>query len=114
MRRICPACKEPAVYPEKIFKDLGIDVGYFEGVQLYKGRGCERCKGSGYAGRVAILEVLPISHEIHRMIVQRSSAQEIGKVAVEEGMKTLRVAGLDKVREGISTLEQVLVCTSAH
>ncbi|MBI3880327.1 MAG: Flp pilus assembly complex ATPase component TadA [Verrucomicrobia bacterium] len=114
MRRICPSCKEPVSYPDKTFSELGIDPSYFNGAQLFRGRGCDRCKGSGYAGRLAILEVMPMSHEIHKLIIQRASAQEIGKVAVEEGMKTLRMAGLDKARDGVSTLEQVLVNTSAH
>jgi type IV pilus assembly protein PilB len=114
LRRICPACKEPVTYPEKMYTDLGIDASHFDGVQLFRGRGCDRCKNSGYAGRVAVLEVMPMSHEIHKLIIQRCSAQEIGKVAVEEGMKTLRMAGLDKARESITTLEQVLVGTATH
>jgi type IV pilus assembly protein PilB len=114
VRRVCSSCKEPVTYPDKMFADLGIDSSHFNGVQLHRGRGCDRCKGSGYAGRLAILEVMPMSHEIHKLIIQRASAQEIGKVAVEEGMKTLRMSGLDKARDGLTTLEQILVGTSTH
>jgi type IV pilus assembly protein PilB len=114
MRRVCSHCKEPVSYPPKMFKDLGIDPNFFNGVQVFRGRGCDRCKNTGYAGRVAIIEVMPMSDEIHRLIIQRSSAIEIGKAAVAEGMKTLRMVALDKVREGITTLEQVLVCTQNH
>ena len=114
MRRICPSCKEPVNYPSKIYEQLDLDPNTFAGVQLYKGNGCDRCKNSGYAGRCAIIEVMTVTDDIRKLIIQRSSASEIGKVAVSQGMKTLRMAALDKVREGISTLEQVLVLTSSH
>jgi len=114
MRRICPACKEPVNYPAKIFEQLDLDPKFFAGAQLYKGNGCERCKNSGYAGRCAIIEVMTVTDEIRKLVIARSSAAEIAKVAVSQGMKNLRVAALDKVREGISTLEHVLVLTSSH
>ncbi len=114
MRRICPACKEPVNYPAKIFEQLDLDPKFFAGAQLYKGNGCERCKNSGYAGRCAIIEVMTVTDEIRKLVIARSSSAEIAKVAVSQGMKNLRVAALDKVREGISTLEHVLVLTSSH
>ena len=114
MRRICPSCKEPVNYPPKIYEQLDLDPNTFAGVQLYKGNGCDRCKNSGYAGRCAIIEVMTVTDDIRKLVIQRASASEIGKVAVSQGMKTLRMAALDKVRDGISTLEQVLVLTSSH
>ncbi len=114
MRRICLSCKEPVTYPAKMYKDLGIDPKVMEGATLYRGRGCDRCKNSGYAGRAAIIEVMTMTDEIRRMVITRSSASEIGKVACDQGMKTLREVALFKVREGISTLEQTLFVTSAH
>lgn len=114
MRRICKACKEPVTYPPKMFEDLNIDPKMFEGVQLYRGRGCERCKNTGYSGRVAIIEIMPITDEIRKLIIKRAGSMEIGKVAIEQGMKTLRMVALDKAREGISTLEQVLIVTPSH
>ncbi|HUC84220.1 MAG TPA: ATPase, T2SS/T4P/T4SS family [Candidatus Acidoferrales bacterium] len=113
MRRICSHCKEPVTYPARMFEDLGIDPSVFEGVQLYRGRGCERCKNSGYVGRLAIIEVMTISDQIRKLIIARASTREMGKLAINQGMKTLRMVGLDRAREGISTLEQVLVTTSA-
>jgi type II secretory ATPase GspE/PulE/Tfp pilus assembly ATPase PilB-like protein len=114
MRRVCSVCKEPAVYPGRMFQDLGIDPHLFERVPLYRGRGCERCKNSGYAGRMAIIEAMSITDEIRRLIISRSSAMELGKLAIAQGMKTLRAVALDKAREGHSTLEQVLVVTSSY
>jgi type IV pilus assembly protein PilB len=114
IRRICSHCKEPVTYPPKMFEDLGIDPATFDGVQLYRGRGCERCKNSGYAGRMAIIEAMTISDQIRKLIIARANTREMAKVAVKEGMRTLRMAGLDRARDGISTLEQVLLITSAH
>jgi type IV pilus assembly protein PilB len=114
MRRTCSHCREPVIYPQKMFEDLGIESSMFDGVQLYRGRGCERCKQSGYAGRMAIIEAMPISDQIRKLIIARASTREMAKVAVNQGMRTLRMVGLDRAREGISTLEQVLLLTSAH
>jgi type IV pilus assembly protein PilB len=114
IRRICSHCKEPVSYPTKMFEDLGIDPATFAGVQLYRGRGCERCKNSGYSGRMAIIEAMTISDQIRKLVIARANTREMAKVAVKEGMRTLRMAGLDRAREGVSTLEQVLLVTSAH
>jgi type II secretory ATPase GspE/PulE/Tfp pilus assembly ATPase PilB-like protein len=83
-------------------------------VPLYRGRGCERCKNSGYTGRMAIIEAMTVTDEIRRLIIARSSAMELGKLAISQGMKTLRVVALEKAHEGASTLEQVLVATSSY
>ena len=114
MRRICPACKEPVTYPEKMFNDLGLNPSDFDGLQLFCGRGCERCKNTGYAGRLAIIEAMTVTDEVRKMIIQRASASEIGKVAIEQGMKNLRMVAIEKVKDGMSTLEQTLLLTSAH
>ena len=114
MRRICSHCKEPVTYPVKMFQDLNIDPSIFDGVTLYRGRGCDRCKNSGYMGRLAIIEAMTVTDEIRKLIIARGSTREMGKIAIGQGMRTLRMVALDRVREGVSTLEQVLVLTSAH
>ena len=114
MRRVCSHCREPVTYPPKMYEDLGIDIAMFNGVQLYRGRGCERCKNSGYAGRFAIIEAMTITDQIRKLIIARASSREMAKVAISQGMRTLRMVALDRAREGISTLEQVLLITSAH
>ena len=114
MRRICSHCKEPVTYPPKMYQDLFIDPSIFDGVPLYRGRGCERCKNTGYSGRLAILEAMTITDEIRKLIIGRANSREMGKVAIGQGMRTLRMVALDRVREGVSTLEQVLVVTAAH
>jgi type IV pilus assembly protein PilB len=114
MRRICSHCREPVTYPPKMFEDLGIDPATFSNVQLYRGRGCDRCKNSGYAGRMAIIEAMTITDQIRKLVIARANTRELGKVAISQGMRTLRMVGLDRAREGVSTLEQVLLITSAH
>jgi len=114
MRRICSHCKEPVTYPEKMFQDLNIDPSTFDGVTLYRGRGCERCRNSGYAGRLAIIEAMTVTDEIRKLIIARANTREMAKVAIGQGMRTLRMVALDRVRDGLSTLEQVLVLTAAH
>jgi type IV pilus assembly protein PilB len=114
MRRICSHCKEPVTYPAKMFEDLGIDPVMFDGVQLYRGRGCDRCKNSGYVGRMAIIEAMTITDQIRKLIIARASTREMAKLAVNQGMKTLRMVALDRARDGMTTLEQVLVVTSAY
>ncbi len=114
MRRICPHCKEPVTYPAKMFQDLMIDPSTFDGVNLYRGRGCDRCKNSGYSGRLAIIEAMTVTDEIRKLIISRSNTRELSKIAIGQGMRTLRMAALDRARDGVSTLEQVLVMTAAH
>ncbi len=112
MRRICPVCKEAVSYPPSMFRDLNIPPSYFENITLFRGRGCERCNNTGYSGRTAIIEAMTVTDEIRKVIIARGSAMEIGKIAVNQGMKTLRMTALDKVRDGVTTLEQTLVITS--
>ena len=114
VRKICPSCKEPVSYPATMFRDLGIPPNHFDDVQIFRGRGCDRCNNSGYSGRSAIVEAMTVTDEIRKLIIARSSAMEISRVAISQGMKTLRLVALDKVREGLTTLEQTLVVTAGH
>ena len=109
VRRVCPNCKEEFHPEPEILQKLGIEA---EDVTFYQGAGCERCKRRGYSGRVAIIEVLPISETIRRLIIKRASATVIKNQAISEGMKSLRMVGIDKAREGITTLEEVLRVTA--
>jgi type IV pilus assembly protein PilB len=97
-----------------MFQDLGIEPSRFEGVTLYRGRGCERCKNAGYSGRLAIIEAMTMTDDIRKLVIKRVGAQEIAKVAIGQGMKTLRRVALEKVAEGLSTLEQTLLLTSGE
>ena len=109
VRRVCPNCKEEFTPEADIFTKLGID--HDSTSILYQGSGCDRCKKRGYLGRAAILEVLPVSESIRRLIIKRASAAVLKNQALSEGMKSLRLAGIDKAYEGITTLEEVLQLT---
>ena len=109
VRRICPNCKEEFQPEPEIFTKLNIEN---DGSTLYRGAGCSRCKGRGYVGRAPILEVLPVSETIRRLIIKRASAAVVKNQAISEGMKSLRMVGIDKAKEGITTLEEVLRVTS--
>ena len=113
VRKICPHCKDPVSYPPAMYRDLNIPPSYFDGITLYKGRGCDRCNNSGYTGRTAILEAMSVTDEIRKIIIARGSAMEIAKIAINQGMKTLRSVALERVREGATTLEQTLVVTAS-
>lgn len=105
VRRICTNCREEFVPEPEVFEQLGVSPE--EGAVFYQGSGCDRCKGRGYLGRVAIIEALPVSETIRRLIVKRASAAAVKNQAVSEGMRTLRMVGIDKALEGITTLEEV-------
>jgi type IV pilus assembly protein PilB len=110
VRRICPNCKEEFHPEPEVFHKLGLD--NMESGTFFRGAGCDRCKRRGYAGRAAVIEVLPITETIRRLIVKRASATVIKNQAMSEGMKSLRMVGIDKAREGITTLEEVLRLTA--
>ena len=110
VRRICTNCREEFVPEPELLERLAMEDA--KGTVFYHGAGCDRCKGRGYLGRVAILEVLPVSEAIRRLIIKRASAAVVKNQAVNEGMKTLRVVGLEKAVEGITTLEEIWRVTS--
>src|SRR5712692_2145826 len=105
VRRVCTNCQEEFVPEDEIVEKLGLK-DTKEAV-FHHGTGCDRCKGRGYLGRLALIEALPISEAIRRLIIKRASAAIIKNQAMSEGMKTLRQVGIEKAFEGITTLEEV-------
>jgi type IV pilus assembly protein PilB len=105
VRRVCQNCRDEYMPEPELLSRLGIEEN--SDTIFYRGSGCDRCRGKGYLGRTAILEVLPVSESIRRLIIKRASATVLKNQAVSEGMKTLRQAGIDKAYEGITTLEEV-------
>ena len=105
VRRICGNCKEEFIPEPEIIENLGLK-DTKEAV-FYHGSGCDRCKGRGYLGRAALIEALPISEAVRRLIIKRASAAIIKNQGVTEGMKTLRMVGIEKALEGVTTLEEV-------
>ncbi|MBI2876345.1 MAG: type IV-A pilus assembly ATPase PilB, partial [Candidatus Tectomicrobia bacterium] len=109
LRRICSKCKEPV---RKIGRDMLERVGFspndFATLKIYQGAGCDHCSGTGYKGRVAVYEVLEVTDEIRDFILTNPAENQLRAFALERGMTTLRQEGLEKIREGMTTVEEVL------
>lgn len=113
LKRVCTDCKEPINVPEEVLDRIqwrGFD--YLDKVQFVRGRGCSRCKESGYRGRVAVIEVLLNWPELQPLVLERATGYSIKAQAIACGMQTLRQNGLAKAAKGLSTIEQVLEHTS--
>jgi len=112
LRRICTNCKEPVTYPAEYLDAAGIR-GEDREITFYRGKGCDRCGGTGYKGRAGLYEVMAMSPELRRLIMQGASADELRAQGLAEGMLTLRMDGLRKVAQGVTTLEEVVKETAA-
>jgi type IV pilus assembly protein PilB len=111
-RRVCGNCREEVRIPPKALVDAGIKPERIKLAKPAKGKGCDDCNGTGFRGRVALYEVMPIKEELKEMVLRGGSAIDVKREAVRLGMKTLRQAGLSKVEEGVTTLEEVLRVTA--
>jgi len=112
-RRLCPSCKRPADIPKPALLQAGFAERDLDGSwQPYAHMGCEACKNTGYKGRVGIYQVMPISDELNRIIMQSGNAIEIAKQARREGVKDMRQSGLLKVKQGVTSLEEVEAVTN--
>jgi type IV pilus assembly protein PilB len=113
LRRICAGCKAPVEVNPQALIEIGFKPEEAETMTVYHGTGCTTCSGSGYKGRVALYEVMPISERIRDLILQGASTGEIKTAAIEGGMFTLRRSGLEKVKMGLTTVEEVVRVTFA-
>jgi type IV pilus assembly protein PilB len=113
VRKICPHCKEGITVPEDVMTRLGLKKEDLSSNTFYHGRGCTRCKETGFLGRIAILEVLPITEALREQILHSTSSKTIKDLALQEGMKTLRMAGLEKAKAGLTSLDEVLRVTGS-
>lgn len=110
-RKICTKCKEKTAHAPLELEKLGITSEQYEGVEFYKGTGCETCSSTGYKGRIALYEVMPITEPIKELVLQGASAIEIKREAIEMGMETLRQSAIARFLQGIITYEEVLKTT---
>ncbi len=108
IRRICKACKEEIQVAPDILQAAGFSDAEIPDLKLYKGRGCDACLNTGYKGRVGLYEVMEVTDELRELIIIGASAIELRKKAIDLGMITLRESGLCKIRQGITTLEEVV------
>ena len=108
VRKVCTKCAEDVDTSPQTLMQVGFAPDEVKTLKVKRGRGCESCKHTGYKGRLGLFEVLSFTDEIRDMILTGASSIELKRRAVEEGMVTLRVAGLHKIRDGVTTLEEVL------
>ena len=110
VRRLCEHCREEYKPTQEMLERLEFPeeaVKNWKGITLYRATGCSRCSTTGYKGRLGIYEIMPVSEAIERLIVERKSADEIGRVAHAEGMGTLREDGLERVLQGLTSIEEI-------
>ena len=111
-RRLC-TCKQTTAIPDEALLEAGFHEDDLDGTWLpYKPVGCERCSGSGYKGRLGIYQIMPISEEIEHIILNHGTSLEIEAQAKKDGVRTLRESGLRKVKQGMTSLEEILGCTN--
>ena len=107
LRMICEECKRPVKVPRELFDESGLDPAKWQDVVFYEGVGCPHCSQRGFRGRTAIGELLALSDRIRELILDKRPAAEIRQAARTEGMRTLREAALEKVRQGVTTLREI-------
>jgi type IV pilus assembly protein PilB len=108
VRRICKNCTEPDPTPPPALMQAGFSAEDAKKVVPNRGKGCEKCNNTGYKGRVGLYEVMEITEEIRELVLVGASALELRRKAVEEGMLTLRASGLRKVKDGVTTIEEIV------
>ncbi|MBA2734959.1 MAG: type IV-A pilus assembly ATPase PilB, partial [Acidobacteria bacterium] len=108
IRRICKDCKTEHSMPAEAMLEIGFTVEETKNLTMYKGSGCQACNNTGYKGRVGLYEVMEVTDDIRELILIGASALELRKKAIDDGMITLRGSGLHKIRNGITTIEEVV------
>jgi type IV pilus assembly protein PilB len=108
VRRVCANCKQPNPVPPAALTKVGFRPEEAASIAPMHGAGCEKCNGTGYKGRVGLYEVMDVSESLKELILVGASGLELRRKATEEGMLTLRQSGLRKIKEGVTTIEEVL------
>ena len=114
VRKICPECKTPVTLPKQAFIDLGVKPEEFQNIPLYKGTGCKNCSNTGFKGRIAIYEVMPLNENLKEFILKGASSTDLKKEAIRSDMSTLRNSAINKMKQGLTTVEEVLRITFAN
>lgn len=108
IRRVCKDCKREHPTPPEALMEVGFTAEDAKTLKTFKGKGCSTCNNTGYKGRIGLYEVMEVNDEIRELILIGASSLELRKKAIEDGMITLRESGLQKVRNGLTTLEEVV------
>ena len=112
-RKICVDCKVEIDVEEQVLLDIGFKPDVLPEVKAFKGTGCRTCNDSGYKGRIALYEVMPFTDRLKDMVLQGCSTAELKDEMIRGGVKSLRMSGLQKIRDGVTTIEEVGRVTAA-
>jgi len=112
LRKVCQNCKKEYTPDDDELQKLQVARKQIEGLKVYKGEGCPTCNGSGYKGRVAIYEIMPMTQELADMVFRRADLNELKAQAEKDGMRTLRNVAVEKWKNGITTSDEVIRVTS--
>ena len=113
-KKLCQACKKPAKVPEEYLRVNNIDPKIFGKKNLYEPVGCPKCMNTGFKGRASLMEILMVNDDIRQLILQNANAKALVDKAIEKGMTTLRMTGMERVKEGIASLEEMLSVTGGE
>jgi type IV pilus assembly protein PilB len=108
VRRICSFCKEPTDVPMPALTEVGFAETEARNLSLFRGRGCEHCSQTGYKGRIGLYEVMEVGDDVRDLVLSGASSSELRQRAIENGMVSLRSSGLQKIRDGVTTAEEVV------
>jgi type IV pilus assembly protein PilB len=111
-RKMCQDCREPLDVPPQVLLDLGIHPDDVDDTVIYKGAGCRSCNGTGYRGRIAVYEIMTMTEELREFVLNGASTLELKREAVRQGMQTLRMAAINKLLLGTTTLDEVARMTT--
>ncbi len=114
VRKVCSECRIPTTLSEQAFIDLGVKPEEFQNIHLYKGTGCKNCNHTGFKGRIAVYEVMPLNANLKELILKGASSTDLKKEAMKCGMSTLRSSAINKMKQGLTTVEDVLRITCAN
>lgn len=112
-RKICKDCKQEIHVPPQALIDIGITPEDAKSFKCFHGKGCATCGGTGYKGRIALYEVMPLTDNLKELVLNGASSAELKRGAIKEGMKTLRMSGITKLKEGVTTIEEIVRATMA-
>ncbi|MBY0280348.1 type IV-A pilus assembly ATPase PilB [Candidatus Binatia bacterium] len=110
-RVVCPKCREPHEVPARTMAELGVPEALAKAITAYRGPGCQHCGGTGFRGRTALYEMMAMTDPLRELILSGASAIELKRQAIADGMKTLRQSGIEKVADGVTSIEEVMRVT---
>jgi type IV pilus assembly protein PilB len=112
VRKLCKDCREPVEVPDQVLIDLGVAPDQVKIFKVHRPVGCGTCNNTGYKGRIALYEIMFMNDELAEFVLNGASTLELKREAIRQGMKSLRMSGLDKLRDGMTSIDEVVRVTA--